>query len=584
MAVATNTLKPQLLKLKKGEYVFEEGDEAIFAYVLTEGEIEIVQTTKGEQHVLGKVEKGTVFGEMAIIDGFPRSASARAAVDCKVQEVGHKEFLNYISKKPDAAFSIMTRLSGFVRSADKQTSKSLLFASKTETNDEENDQKNDQTDIVAVHNFEDTESIYSRPPSKPVIITAASLLIFTVCMVLWSSFSFVDKTVSARGKFTNTAPNIEIQSTGSSIIEELNLERGQFINKGETVAILDGTVVNANLKITRDKIYAVKNKILRLELQKKSILNKSLNKDSSGQLDLINEEILNRHFDEFMIKMKTFSSDLLRLETEIVSMSADKELIRDQLDIKIKIEEGKKKLFEKNVGSLMDTLSSTDQRISVKRQLLSTTGSIEKLKSQKTSIVDQRSSYLTGELVGIAQELSSFNDQLLQLNEELIKNELERSNLFVKSPVDGVVLNLPTVTVGSLINKGDPIVTLVRSGLPLVLEIDVDPKDASDLYNGNPVSVKIDALPFQQFGDLAGTLIYISDDTVEESLQGESGAYYRGSRVNVKDSELMGLPEEFDLTPGMLATADLKVGKRRLITYFTNPILRSLSSAMREPD
>ena len=583
MAVATNTLKPQLLVLKKGDFVFEEGDEAIFAYVLTEGVIEIVQTTKGEQQVLGKVEKGTVFGEMAIIDGFPRSASARAAADCKVQEVGHKEFLNYISKKPDAAFSIMTRLSGFVRSADKQASKSLLFASKTETNDEENDQKNDQTDIVAVHNFEDTESIYSRPPSKPVIITAASLLIFTLCMVLWSSFSFVDKTVSARGKFTNTAPNIEIQSTGSSIIEELNLERGQFINKGETVAILDGTVVNANLKITRDKIYAVKNKILRLELQKKSILNKSLNKDSSGQLDLINEEILNKHFDEFMIKMKTFSSDLLRLETEIVSMSADKELIRDQLDIKIKIEEGKKKLFEKNVGSLMDTLSSTDQRISVKRQLLSTTGSIEKLKSQKTSIVDQRSSYLTGELVGIAQELSSFNDQLLQLNEELIKNELERSNLFVKSPVDGVVLNLPTVTIGSLINKGDPIVTLVRTGLPLVLEIDVDPKDASDLYNGNPVSVKIDALPFQQFGDLAGTLIYISDDTVQESLQGESGAFYRG-RVNVEDSEIMGLPEEFDLTPGMLATADLKVGKRRLITYFTNPILKSLSSAMREPD
>ncbi len=583
MAVATNTLKPQLLVLKKGDFVFEEGDEAIFAYVLTEGVIEIIQTTKGEQHVLGKIEKGTVFGEMAIIDGFPRSASARAAADCKVQEVGHKEFLNYISKKPDAAFSIMTRLSGFVRSADKQASKSLLFASKTENNEEEKGQKNDQTDIVAVHNFEDTESIYSRPPSKPVIITAASLLIFTLCIVLWSSFSFVDKTVSARGKFTNTAPNIEIQSTGSSIIEELNLERGQFIKKGETVAILDGTVVNANLKITRDKIYAVKNKILRLELQKNSILKKSLNKGSSGQLDLINEEILNRHFDEFVIKMKTFSSDLLLLETEIVSMSADKKLIRDQLDIKIKIEEGKKKLFEKNVGSLMEILSSTDQRISVKRQLLSTTGSIEKLKSQKTSIVDQRSSYLTGELAGIAQELSSFNDQLLQLNEELIKNELERSNLFVKSPVEGVVLNLPTVTIGSLINKGDPIVTLVRTGLPLVLEIDVDPKDASDLYNGNPVSVKIDALPFQQFGDLAGTLIYLSDDTVEESLQGESGAYYRG-RVNVEDSEIMGLPEEFDLTPGMLASADLKVGKRRLITYFTNPILKSLSSAMREPD
>jgi hemolysin D len=582
MAVASNPLRPQLLVLKKGDILFEEGDEAIFAYVLTEGIIEIIKTSKGEQLVLGKIEQGTIFGEMAIIDGFPRSAAARAAADCKVQEIGHKDFIKYISKKPDAAFSIMTRLSGFVRSADKQASKSNLLR-KTNINEEEKDQKNEKTDIAAVHNFEDTESIYARPPSKPVVLTAVSLLTFTLFIVLWASFSFVDKTVSARGKFTNTAPNIEIQSSGSSIIEKLNLERGQFIKKGETVAILDGTVVNANLKITRDKIYAIKNKILRLELQKELFSNKSVNKNLSGQLDLINKEILDKNFDEFKIKMKTFSSDLLRLDSEIMSMSADKELISDQLDIKIKIEKGKKKLFEKNVGSLMDTLSSTDQRISVSRQLLTTTGSIEKLKSDKISSVDQRSSYLTGELVGIAQERSSFNDQLLQLNEELIKNELEKSNLFVKSPVDGVVLNLPTVTIGSLINKGEAIVTLVRAGLPLVLEIDVDPKDASDLYNGNPVSVKIDALPFQQFGDLAGTLIYLSDDTVEESLQGDSGAYYRG-RVHVKDSEIMGLPEDFDLTPGMLASADLKVGKRRLITYFTNPILKSLSSAMREPD
>jgi len=583
MAVApTNTLKPQLLKLVKGEYVFEEGDEAVFAYVLTEGEIEIVQVTKGEEHVLGKVVKGTVFGEMAIIDGFPRSASARAAKDCKVQEVGHKEFLDYISKKPDAAFNIMTRLSGFVRSADKQASKSNLLR-KTDFSEQDDDEKNEKTDVVAVHDFEDTESIYARPPSKPVVMTAVGLLVFTLLIVLWSSFSFVDKTVSARGKFTNTAPNIEIQSTGSSFIQELKLERGQFIKKGETVAVLDGTVVNANLKIVKDQINTLKNKILRLELQKKSILSKSLNKDSSGKLDPMNNEILKRQFDAFMIQMNTFSSDIIKLDKEIVGMSKDKKLISDQLDIKIKIEKRKKTLFEKNIASLLDKLGATDQRISASRQLLTTGTSIEKLLSQKQTIIDQRKSFLTGELVRITEELSSFNDQLLKLNEELIKNNLEKSNLLVKSPVDGVVLNLPTVTVGSLVNKGEPIVTLVRAGLPLVLEIDVDPKDASDLYMGNPVSVKIDALPFQQFGDVEGTLIYLSDDTVQESLQGDSGAFYRG-RVNVEDSALVGLPEDFDLTPGMLASADLKVGKRRLITYFTNPILKSLSSAMREPD
>jgi len=582
--MAENTAQgPQLVELNKGSYLFEEGQGASFAYVLKEGAIEIIRKSSEGEQVLGKVEKGAIFGEMAIIDGSPRSASARAAIDCKVQEVDKKAFLEYLSKQPDSAFNMMVRLSGYVRSADKKASGSMLDRHVAASGDTDQENKNAKTDKAAVHALEDTESIYSRPPSKPVIISAVSLLLFAVAMTLWASFSFVDKTVSARGKFTNTAPNIEIQATGSSVIEELNLERGQYIKEGQTIAILDGTVVNANLKIVQDKINAVKNKILRLELQKKSILKKSLISDSSSELDTINKEILNKQFDEFIIKMKTFSSDLLRLDKEIVSMSKDKKLIQDQLKIKINIEEGKKKLFENNVGSLIDILNSTDQRISVNRQLQSTASIIEKLKSQKTTIVDQRKSFLSEKLAGIAGELSSFNDQLLQLNEELIKNELEKRNLNVKSPVEGFVLNLPTVTVGSLLNKGESIVTLVRTGLPLVLEIDIDPKDASDVFNGDPVSIKIDALPFQQYGDLQGTVDYVSDDTVQESLQGESGAYYRG-RVKVEDSELLGLPEDFDLTPGMLASADLKVGKRRLITYFTNPILKSLSSAMREPD
>ena len=54
--------------------------------------------------------------------------------------------------------------------------------------------------------------------------------------------------------------------------------------------------------------------------------------------------------------------------------------------------------------------------------------------------------------------------------------------------------------------------------------------------------------------------------------------------MEIEESELMELPEGFDLTPVMLASADLKVGERRLITYFTNPILKSLATAMREPD
>jgi len=120
MAVATNTLKPQLLKLKKGEYVFEEGDEAVFAYVLTEGVIEIVATSKGEEQVLAKLEKGTIFGEMAILDGEARSANALAQENCELIAIQRSEFLRLLRRNFKISFALMGELAKRLRKSDQQ--------------------------------------------------------------------------------------------------------------------------------------------------------------------------------------------------------------------------------------------------------------------------------------------------------------------------------------------------------------------------------------------------------------------------------------------------------------------------------
>ena len=574
------TSAPKVLILESGDFLFEEGNSARFAYILLDGNMEIVKnTTQGEQ-ILGNVDKNAVFGEMAIIDSSPRSASARASSKCKVQEVDHNAFLQYVSKKPEAALNMMKRLSGYVRAADKKVGGRMTDSASDSL---QNHVDTVSTDKNKINNIIDTESIYSSPPSRPVIITAISILSFIIIISIWASLTFVDKTVSSRGKFSNLAPNVEIQSTGSSVIKELNLDRGQFVKTGEIIAMLDGTVVNANLKIVEDKIKIIKNKLLSLKLEKDSYINNKLPEFTKYNISLISKDILTQKFKNYIYKNKNFDSEKIKLSSEIDLNEKDVNLLREQLSIKIKLEEGKKKLFKNNVGSLMDSLVSTDQRISLNRELQTKLNTIQSLKLKRTNLSDEKKSYLNDLLVQISEKISDHNDQLLQLEEELVKTNLEKENLSVKSPVDGIVLESPKITIGSLINKGDPIVTIVRTGLPLILEIDVVPKDISDVYYGNVVSVKIDSLPFQQYGDLSGTLTFLSDDTVEESLQGEKGAFYRG-RVDISDSEMLQLPEGFDLTPGMLASADLKVGERRLITYFTNPILKSLATAMREPD
>lgn len=64
---------------KAGDRIFKEGDEGSLAYVVQDGEVEIVKVIDGQETVLGSVGKGGIFGEMALIDNKPRMAAARAA-------------------------------------------------------------------------------------------------------------------------------------------------------------------------------------------------------------------------------------------------------------------------------------------------------------------------------------------------------------------------------------------------------------------------------------------------------------------------------------------------------------------------
>ena len=181
------------------------------------------------------------------------------------------------------------------------------------------------------------------------------------------------------------------------------------------------------------------------------------------------------------------------------------------------------------------------------------------------------------------ESLAKEEEAWIQLKQQFLKLTQSVENVEVRAPVGGIILDIPTVSAGSIVKEGDRLITLVLQNQPMSLEVDVDPKDISDVKLNIPVSVKLDALPFQQYGDLDGKLIYISEDTYTESLSGEKGAFYRG-RVDIPVREMASFPSGFRLTPGMLASADMKVGEKRVITYLTNPIMKGFSSAFSEPD
>jgi CRP/FNR family transcriptional regulator, cyclic AMP receptor protein len=108
--------KPE--KAAKGHVFFAENQKArplLFMrdkmYLLLDGAVDMVARGK----VIGTVEKGQIFGEMASIAHLPRSASAVAKSDCRVIAIDDKQFRDGLQKKPGFALMLMSIMIGRLR-------------------------------------------------------------------------------------------------------------------------------------------------------------------------------------------------------------------------------------------------------------------------------------------------------------------------------------------------------------------------------------------------------------------------------------------------------------------------------------
>ena len=577
----------------KGGYVFREGESADYAYILKEGTVEIVKTAADGDLVLVTLsEPNTIFGEMALIDGEPRSAGARAAEDSTIDEVKEDEFLRYIEKNSAAALRIMKTLSSSLRDANKAASQAGAALEDGETNLGEMEVNEEQIP----EDIDDTDAIYDAPASRPIMLTLGAVLTaFIVAFVFTTSLS-VDTTVSARGKFTAEVPNVGVQASSSATVRKVFVKRGDQVKKGDLIVLLDSTAADSDLKGNVEKLAAVSGRLRRLKLEQKLIKTRKPVPSNHGLTPLA-YDILNKKLLGYRSKMTSFTSKLAKFDKELAKARNDvasaKETVKitlKQFELKQQIEAAKKELFDRKVGSMLSYLQAKDSSLAAQKAYLGAKDSVDSKRSalsaklsDKGTLQADRNEFVAKSSSSLGESIAKEQEQFMQLSQQSLKFKQKVENIEVRAPAEGVVLDVPAISAGSIVREGDVLVTLVLSNQKLAFEVDIDPKNISDVKMGAKVSVKLDALPFQQYGDLKGKLIYISDDAYTEDLSGAKGSFFRG-RVAIAGDELKGLPETFTLTSGMGASADLKVGERRIITYLTHPILKGLTSAFKEPD
>ena len=590
------------------EYIFREGESAVFAYIVKSGAVEITKRSAAGEQVLAELAPPTIFGEMALIDGNPRSAGARAKGDTVVTEVTEESFLTYLQQNPQAAVRIMKTISENLRASNQLVAKYEQSVAGNDLLDDARPQPDPSSGQslgqTPDKDFEidDTDAIYEQGPSKPLLITVVSLLTFFIGSVVFASLSQVDTSVSARGEFLTATPNVVVEASASSVVKSVEVERGDTVVKGQIIAFLDDTVVKVNLRQNQEKIENIYQSLIRFNMEQalvddiqkfrvnlelddlyETTLEKLGLESSSQKLSKLYKTTLIKKVSEYSEKLKSFDSKLAKTRNEYVSSKELLEISKKQTEIKAKLTKVQKDLYNRKIGSLLKYLSAKDALLNAEKSQFNAETAITKLKSEITTQTADKQAFIASWASKLTGDITAKNEELMQLEQEKIKLSRLVDNIIVRSPAEGIVLDIPAVSSGGNIREGEPIVTLVQSNQPLFLEVDIDPKKITDMKLGMPVSVKLDAMPFQEFGGLDGELIYISNDTFNESLSGDKGVFYRG-RVKVQDVRQSKMPKDFVLSQGMMASADIMVGKRPLISYFTYPIMKAFEESFNEPE
>jgi signal transduction histidine kinase len=119
----------QELKFASGQQIFKEGDPGDGMYVLKTGEVQISAVmSHGERHVFSRVLPGDVFGEMAVLDNQPRSATASAQGDTTVYFVPREQLVKMLKDSPDLSLTLIQEISGRLREFNRQYLRTVLQA------------------------------------------------------------------------------------------------------------------------------------------------------------------------------------------------------------------------------------------------------------------------------------------------------------------------------------------------------------------------------------------------------------------------------------------------------------------------
>ena len=465
-----------------GDFIFREGDQGNTAYVVESGVVELVKFTGEDYVTLSEITAGTLFGEMAIIDGSPRSASARAKEECMLNEITEAQLKAYMSRSPDTSMDMMRRLASYARTANEKLNKDAFEVASEELNTNEvKNIKNSQTEKIdnntsnIIKEFNDDIDQFSDiTPDRKVFLTGSAILILVIIFIVWASIAKIDITLSTQGKLSTEVPNVSVQANYNSVISKIFKNDGDIVVAGQPLVSFDETLLASDIRDVKISLLSTMNTLSRLKAEINLIIgNKSKPPKDPLQLALYNgliEEIrnhnslnqstlirLNNDGDVLANEIEEISSKLNNIQDQTVETIPQKIFTIEQAikiinneEYQTPIKEPSNTIFKALENKYNSKISSLNEEAKILKAKYDRAKNLFNSKAiSDKDLEDAKQSFIKKNAekeIYISSELQSLIEQKFKLNEELIKTNFVYKNKMlslnkIKTQVEEIKIN-----------------------------------------------------------------------------------------------------------------------------------------------
>ncbi|AYX86056.1 HlyD family efflux transporter periplasmic adaptor subunit [Acinetobacter baumannii] len=374
------------------------------------------------------------------------------------------------------------------------------------------------------------------PKSSMVIwIIGLGLLVFFI----WAALFKLEEVSTGTGKVIPSSKEQIIQSLEGGILTKLDVKEGDIVEKGTILAQLDPTRFASNVGESQSLLVSslATSARLRAEVNGTALqFPEIVQKDSQ----LVREET------------QLYNTRRINLEESISDLTTSLTLVQQELRMT-------EPLVAKGAASEVEVLRLKRQASDLQKQ-----------------INDTRSQYY----VKAREELSKANTDV-ETQRQIVKGKSDTLNRTVfRAPVRGVVKEIDVMTLGGVIPPNGKIMTIVPLDEQLLIEARISPRDIAFIRPNQQALVKITAYDYAIYGGLHGKVTVISPDTIRDEVK-QDQFYYRVYIRTDSDKLRNKQGKTFAITPGMVATVDIRTGQKTVLDYLIKPFNKA-REALRE--